>query len=227
MSLVLGTAGLVSCLTAMRLAIRGSEVAVPNLEGESVQDATRRLSASELRLKIDGHRFDARISNDRIISQDPSPNSTLKKNRSVRVVVSLGTKRVQVPDLRGESLRVGQIALLKSGLSLGMIASVHSETAEKDRVISQDPFPQVSEAQTSLVNVLVSSGRKNEEYLMPVLVGGSLDEIGKACDRLGFRLGKVVYQPATGLAKGTVLKQYPPPGQKIAVGDSIDLEVSR
>jgi eukaryotic-like serine/threonine-protein kinase len=227
MSLVLGTAGLLSCLTAMRLAIRGSEVAIPNLEGQSVQDATRQLSVSELRLKIDGRRFDASTPSDRIISQDPSPNSTLKKNRSVRVIVSLGAKRVQVPDLRGQSLRVGQIALLKSGLSLGMIASVNSETNEKDRVISQDPFPQVSEAQTSLVNVLVSSGKKGEEYLMPELVGGSLDEVENACGRLGFRLGKVVYQPATGLVKGTVLKQYPSPGQKLVVGDSIDLEVSR
>lgn len=227
MSLIVGTAGLVSCLTAMRLAIRGSEVPVPNVEGQSIQDAGRRISASELHLKIDSRRFDPLIPAEKIISQDPSPDSKLKKNRSVRVVVSLGAKRVQVPDLHGESLRVGQIALLKSGLSLGMIATVSSEALERDKIISQDPVSQTSEAQTSLVNVLVSSGKRSEEYLMPDLLGKNLDEVSKPCERLGIHLGKVIYQPATSLVRGTVIKQNPPPGHKLATGDSIDLEVSK
>lgn len=211
----------------MRLAIRGNEVTVPNLGGRTLQEATLHLNALELRLKVDGRRFDNQIPGDRIISQVPSPDSQLKKNRTVRVVVSLGAKRVQVPDLRGESLRVGQIALLKKGFSLGMIAAVSFEGVEKDRIIAQDPPPQAQLAASPTVNVLISSGRRNREYLMPELAGRNLEEVSKVIQDSGVTIGKLDYQSTPGLFQGTILRQIPAAGQKLVEGSTIDLEVSK
>ncbi|HVN80361.1 MAG TPA: PASTA domain-containing protein [Terriglobia bacterium] len=224
---ILGTAGFLSCLTAMRLAIRGNEVTVPNLEGQTLQQAASQLNAVELRLKVDGRRFDNQIPGDRIISQVPSPDSRLKKNRTVRIVVSLGAKRVQVPDLRGESLRVSQFSLLKKGLSLGMIAAVSFDGVEKDHIIAQDPSPQAQLAASPTVNVLISSGRRNREYLMPDLAGRNLEEVYKVIQNSGITLGKLDYQSTPGLVRGTILKQVPTAGQKLVEGSAIDLEVSK
>src|SRR5262245_54674805 len=125
----------------MRFAIRGSEVTVPDLLGKTVREASRMTSQSELQIKLESHRFDDRTESDRIIAQTPSPGSKLKRNRNVRVVVSLGAKKIAVPDLRGESLRTTQIALLSRGLTQGVTSTVHSEDVEKDRIITQDPLP--------------------------------------------------------------------------------------
>ncbi len=227
LALILVTAGFLSCLTAMRFAIRGSEVAVPNLIGRSLQEANLQLNAVELRLKVDGRRFDDKTPRERIISQLPSPDSRLKRNRSVKVLVSQGAKKILVPDLRGESLRISQIALLRRGLSLGLVSSVSSDSAEKDRIIAQDPISESQLAQTPLVNVLVSSGRKSQEYLMPELVGRNIEDVNRALQGVGVRLGRLSYQGAPGLVRGTVLQQFPPAGQKIAEGVRVDMEVSR
>ena len=211
----------------MRLAIRGSEVTVPNLAGKTPQEATLQLSALELRLKVDGRRFDDQTPSGRIISQVPSLESRLKKNRTVRTIISLGAKRVQVPDLRGESLRVGQIVLLKRGLSLGMTATVNSERIEKDRIIAQDPASQAQLAASPIVNLLISSGKKNREYLMPDLAGQNIEEVSKVLQSSGINLGKLNYQATPGLTRGTILKQIPVAGQKLVEGSAIDLEISK
>ena len=211
----------------MRFAIRGSEVTVPNLVGITIQEGMRLASLSELRLKVGSHRFDDQVATDRIISQTPSPYSKLKRNRNVRVIVSLGAKKVSVPDLKGESLRASQIALLERGLTVGVVSSVHSESIEMDKIISQDPLPQTRLAQSPLVNLLVSTGRKSREYLMPELTGSNLEEVSKILEVSGLKLGTVSYQALPGLSKGTIFRQNPPPGHKLAEGSSIDLEVCR
>jgi beta-lactam-binding protein with PASTA domain len=48
------------------------EVSVPNLAGESVDEANRLLTRVGLVLKVDQRRADPKVPADRIISQDPS-----------------------------------------------------------------------------------------------------------------------------------------------------------
>jgi eukaryotic-like serine/threonine-protein kinase len=224
---VLASAGFVSCLTAMRFAIRGSEVTVPDLIGKTVGEANRLASLSELQLKLESHRFDDQREPDRIITQTPSPGSKLKINRNVRVVVSLGAKKIAVPDLRGESLRTTQIALLSRGLTLGVTSTIHSVEMEKDRIISQDPLPLTRLARSPRVSVLVSAGAPSRTYVMPNLVGDTLEEVSSSIGDSGLKLGAVNYHFIPSLPKGTILKQNPPPGFRLVEGNSVDLEVCR
>lgn len=211
----------------MRFAIRGSEVTVPNLVGRTVRAADRLAGVSELQLKLESPRFDDQVESDHIVAQTPPPGSKLKRNRSVRVIVSLGARKIPVPDLRGESLRTTQIALLSRGLTLGVTSTISSAEMEKDRIISQDPLPMTRLAQSPRVSVLVSAGRSNQEYLMPSVTGNTLDEVSKAIQNTSLKVGTITYRSIPGLLKGTILKQTPPPGFKLAEGSSIELEVCR
>jgi beta-lactam-binding protein with PASTA domain len=211
----------------MRFAIRGSEVTVPDLIGKTVGEANRLASLSELQLKLESHRFDDQREPDRIITQTPSPGSKLKINRNVRVVVSLGAKKIAVPDLRGESLRTTQIALLSRGLTLGVTSTIHSVEMEKDRIISQDPLPLTRLARSPRLSVLVSAGAPSRAYVMPNLVGDTLEEVSSSIGDSGLKLGAVNYHFIPSLPKGTILKQNPPPGFRLVEGNSVDLEVCR
>jgi len=211
----------------MRFAIRGSEVAVPELVGKTVREAGRLAGLSELQLKLESPRFDDQMESDRILAQAPPPGSKLKRNRTVRVIVSLGAKKIPVPDLRGESLRATQITLLSRGLTLGVTSTIHSADVEKDRIISQDPLPLTRLARSPRVSVLVSTGPVVPTYLMPDLMGESLEEVSGAIQQSGLKIGMLNYHFIPGLQKGTILKQNPPPGSRLVEGSSIDFEICR
>jgi beta-lactam-binding protein with PASTA domain len=224
---ILFMAGFLSCLTAMRYAIRGSEVRVPNVVGKTVPEGNQLLRASSLRVKVESHRYDDLVPKDKILSQIPGADSKLKRDSGVRVIVSLGAKKIAVPDLRGESLRTGQIVLLKRGLTLGVTSTITSESGERDHILGQDPAPEAQFAQSPQMNFLLSSGQRRRQYLMPDLTGKNSDEIVQEFAALGLRLGAVSYQSIPGILKGTILKQFPPPGSKVVEGNSVNFEVCR
>jgi len=211
----------------MRFAIRGNEVSVPSVTGKSLPEGARFLSAYSLRMKVDSHRYDERIPKDQILDQNPVANSKLKRNSQVRVVMSLGAKKISVPNLEGQSMRAAQIVVLQRGLMLGVVAAVPSEPEEKDRIAAQSPPPEVGFAQSLVMNLLVSTGRKQREYLMPDLTGQNSDEVIGEFASLGLKLGSVNYQSFPGVAKGAVLKQSPAPGSKVTEGSSLDFEVNQ
>jgi len=224
---VLLVAGFLSCLTAMRFAIRGNEVSAPNLAGKSLPEGTRVLNAYSLRMKVDSHRYDERVPKDQILSQNPVANSKLKRNSQVRVVMSLGAKKIAVPNLEGQSLRAAQILVLQRGLTLGVLAAIASETEERDRIAAQCPPPEVGFAQSLTMNLLVSTGKRRREYLMPDLTSQNSDEVVGEFASLGLKLGSVNYQSVPGVPKGAILKQAPQPGAKIAEDGAVDFEVNR
>ena len=224
---ILLVAGFLSCLTAMRLAIRGNEVSVPNVTGKSLPEGARVLGVYSFRMKVDSPRYDEHVPKDQILAQNPIANSKLKRNSQIRVVMSLGAKKISVPNLEGQSLRAAQIVVLQRGLTLGVVASMASEAEEKDRIAAQSPPPEVGFARSLVMNLLVSTGRKQREYLMPDLSGQNCDEVVGEFASLGLKLGSVNYQSVPGVAKGAVLKQSPLPGARVTEGSSVDFEVSQ
>ena len=224
---ILLVAGFLSCLTAMRLAIRGNEVSVPNVAGKSLPEGTRVLNAYSLRMKVDSPRYDEHVPKDQILAQNPVANAKLKRNSQVRVVMSLGAKKISVPNLEGQSLRAAQIVVLQRGLTLGVVAAIPSETDERDRIAAQSPPAEVGFAQSLVMNLLVSTGRNQREYLMPDLSGQNSDEVVGEFASLGLKLGSVNYQSVPGVPKGAILKQSPQPGAKIAEDGTVDFEVNR
>lgn len=224
---VLISAALLSCLTAMRLAIRGSEVTVPGVEGNSLEEAGRRISSAQLVLKVRGHRFDDHVPPDGIITQSPGEGSRLKSRGTVKVLVSLGPRRIQVPDLRGKTLRAGRYQLLQRGLTPGFTSTISSDSTEKDLVLSQFPLPGEQETRSPTVNLLISTGRTREAYLMPDLVGKRLGEVSRTLALWDIELGEVHYQSLPGLAPGTVLEHVPAAGDRVLEAASVDFEVAR
>lgn len=224
---VLVSAALLSCLTAMRLAIRGSEVTVPDVVGRSLEEAGRRISSAQLVLKVRGQRFDDHVPPDGIITQSPAEGSRLKSQGTVKVLVSLGPRRIQVPDLRGKTLRAGRYQLLQRGLAPGFTATISSGSAEKDLVLSQFPLPGEQESGSPSVNLLISAGPARVAYLMPDLVGKRLGEVSRTLALWDIELGEVHYQSLPGLAAGTVLGHNPAAGDIVLEAGTVDFEVAR
>ena len=226
MVLVLVVAGLLSALTAMRFAIRGQEVEVPDLTGTTQVEAARILSDRGLELRLSGRRFNSIVEKDRILDQIPAPGSRLKLERGVKVVLSLGERQFSVPDVEGASLRATQLMLTQRGLSVGNTLYAHTEAGEASTIVHQSPPAGDIGGSDPAVNVLVSLGPLAEYYVMPDLTGRRLDEVVEQVRNEGFRLGEVTYNQHPGIAPGRIVQQQPPVGFKLASSDLILLEVS-
>src|SRR5262245_411828 len=128
---ILVVACALSALTAMRFAIRGREVAVPELAGRTEEEARQILSNNGLRLRVvPSKRFSDRVPEGRIVDQIPAKGTRLKTDRTVRVLLSLGDRKHAVPDLVGTSLRAAQLTLASSKLSLGNTLYAHTAEGE-------------------------------------------------------------------------------------------------
>src|SRR5207302_2277798 len=78
---ILGVAGIVSALTAMRFAIRGREVEVPPLAGKTAEQAKEILIHNGLVLKVASSRFSSEVPEGHILDQIPPTGTRLKVNR--------------------------------------------------------------------------------------------------------------------------------------------------
>src|SRR5688572_11383520 len=106
---ILFVAAILSALTAMRFAIRGREVAVPEVVGRSEDEARQILADNGLLLRTLSPRFSDEVPAGQILNQSPPPGTRLKTNRTVKVLLSLGDRKYAVPNLVGSSLRAAQL----------------------------------------------------------------------------------------------------------------------
>jgi len=202
-TLVLMTVALISALTAMRFAIHGREVVVPNVVGMSPVDAERTGSPLGLQLFIEREFYSADVPEGRIINQVPVAGTKVRRGWSIRVARSLGPQRVSIPNVTGESERAAEVNIRRRGLALGSIAEITfaanspspPPNAPPDQVVSQNPPANASGVSAPRINLLVANGTDPAVYVMPNLTGQPLGSATLALQDAGMRVGKVVIAP--------------------------------
>ena len=224
---ILFVAGTLSALTAMRFAIRGREVVVPNLTGKSEEEARQALGNAGLVLRVVSKRFSDKIPEGKIVEQNPAGGQRLKTSRSVKVLVSLGDRKYEVPDLVGKSLRAAQLTLGQGKLSLGNTLYAHTAEGAPSSVLYQSPAPHTKEGADPSVNILISLGPAEEYFIMPDLIGKPAELVASRARSEGFKLGKLNLRKYPGVESGVVIQQKPQAGYRLSKNDIIYLDVSQ
>jgi len=210
---------------AMRVAIRARQVAVPDLVGKSIADATALASNLDLLLRIDeGRRPDAKVPAGLVLGQDPVAGSAVRRQRSVRVWVSAGAKIASAPNLLGETQRSAEIRVAQDGLVIGTVSEIRSARYPPDIVVAQDP---PEGAKTAEIRLLVNRGEDRAAYVMPDLIGLNGDRAADVMRTRGFRVSITSQSAASAIPPGVVVRQTPAGGYQVHPGDAIALEVSR
>lgn len=224
LALALGATYGASALVAMRVAIRAKDVKVPSVVGRDANQASTVLADAGLLLKVEGRRNDDKVPAEHILEQEPAAGAMVKKNRSIKVWVSLGERVAAVPALQGESERTAELRLQQDGFSVGDIAEIRSADYSADAVVAQEPPP---EGHGKSVSLLINRPEEGPAYLMPDLIGTDGGRAAAGLRARGFRVAIVGEQPYPGLPAGVVIRQVPQAGYKIRAGDSISIEISR
>ena len=225
---VAATAGVVFLLFAvvgLQVALRLREVAVPNLVGQSVEQAATTLGRLGLEVRVEPlDRIDPNVPAGHVADQDPATGLTTRSGRSVKVWLSSGASAGSVPTLIGQSERGARARLAEDALRLNGISEIRSNRYPTDAVVAQEPPPRGS---ASTVSVLINRGERGATYVMPDLIGVHGADAAEVLRARGFRVSVVGDHPYPDVEPGVVLRQFPQTGFQIAHGEAISLEVSR
>jgi len=210
---------------SMRLALRASEVPVPDFTNRTANEATVAAAGLGLALRVDDvKRTDSKIAAGRILAQDPSPGATARRQRTVRVWVSSGPRSTTVPGVTGETERTAQLRLTQNGFPLSTVSEIRSQDFAPDIVVAQTPQ---AKSAAGNVTLLVNRGERGASYVMPDLIGVNGDRAADILRNRSFRVAVVGSNPYPGVAAGVVIRQSPQAGFQIGPGEPISLEVSR
>ena len=204
----------------------GQNVRVPNLVGKSIVEAHMTLKESGLTLELNGSRYSSIVPKDSIISQDPAPGRVVKSSRKIRVVLSRGTENIVVPDVTGRDVRYAAVTLSEAGFRVGTEVRVHYP-ARADIVVGQDPPADRPMPRDSEVALLVSRGAPRITYVMPYLVGMSLDEAADVLNKLNINIRAEYETAPKGVPEGVLFYQDPLPHTAVVEGDTVIAKVSK
>jgi len=217
----------VSAYLTVRRAVSGRDVLVPGVTQMTAAEAEAVLRKQGLLLETVAERNDPRVEAGRVIAQEPNAGASIKRDRKVKVILSLGDKGGAIPDLRGSAARSAQIALQQQGLHLAGQVYAYSPKDSENLVIAQDPLAGEFGHAEGKVGLLVSRGRRPLVYVMPDLTGRPRDEVVRFLTRVGLRPGAVRSDPTdTGWSSDTVVAQRPEAGYPVRSGDLVTLTVA-
>lgn len=103
--------------------VRSGVTTVPDVLGLSRVEAANLLADQGLAVRPAGNagRYDDKIPVGHVMRQNPDARTLVKRGSGVEMVLSLGPRRVEVPDLAGKALPAAQVQLSALGLGVGRI----------------------------------------------------------------------------------------------------------
>src|ERR1700684_1098129 len=225
LAFILMSVAFLSALTAMRFAIPGREVAMPDVVGKKAVEAQQMLQGRGVEFKVEDRLFNP-LPVDTVVRQTPPPGMKVKIGQYAHVVISLGPKQDTIPVLTDHSIRAAPIKLLRPEMQVGEMSQAYVPGTENDAVLQQDPAPGTSDVTSPHVDLLVSLGARPAAYVMPELVGCSLAEAESKFAGTGMKGAKMTFAPVPGGLHGTVIGQTPLRGARLDASTAIDLQLA-
>src|SRR5580704_9116745 len=225
LAFVLASVAFLSALTAMRFAIQGREVSMPDLVGMKSSQAQLILQGRRLGMRVEDHTYD-NLPVDSIVRQSPPANTRVKTGQDAHVVLSLGPQNATIPQLENTSVRTARIELLRNGLQAGEVSSAYLPDQPADTVILQNPLAGTTTNTGPHVDIFVSLGSPPAAYVMPGLSGTPVQEAESRLRAAGLKIAKITPVVNPNVPAGTVIGQAPLRGQRVGPSSSIELQIA-
>ena len=127
-------------------------------------------------------------------------------------------KQVAIPDLGGNTVSEAAAKLAAVHLVVGTKTVREDPTKDPNTVLNQSPSPNTRVKTRSTVDLILSQSSVVE---IPRLVGMSLDDALRMLADRQLQVGSIEREPKAGLARDTVLQQFPDAGKKQTTGRNL------
>lgn len=211
----------------------GDYEVVPDLRGSYVEEAEVVLAKQGLFVQIIDSVYVRNKKLGTIIDQIPGPNSNVKNNRAIYVIInSRQARQVTLPDVSDVSYRQADAMLQSIGLVVGSVEYQPSDY--KDLVLEVKFKGRVVEAgsripEGSVVVLVVGNGLGAAQVVVPVLKGLGLEEGTEAISTSLLTIGAIEYDvpPSKNEAEYIIYRQRPAAGSSVSAGTTIDIYLSK
>jgi serine/threonine-protein kinase len=195
-------------------------VDVPPVEGLRAPDAEQLLIDAGLVPSLVSE-ADKDVPPFEVIRTDPPEGESVEKGSTVRVYVSTGPERVEVPNVLNQDVTSATATLVGRGF---VVTPVNQASADvpAGRVIDTDPKPNTEAPEGSTVRLIVSSGP--ETTPVPPVVGSSEADARAAIEAAGL-VPSTVFGASTPGNVGRVIAQDPAAGTAVAPGSTVVITV--
>ena len=226
--IVVGIVGLVLLFVIIPSLVRDGEVAVPDLINQSHQQAIQLVNSAGLQLDPDLEQKPSDVVPEgHVIEQEPLANFKVKRNKPVRLTLSVGNESISVPDVVNQSLENGERLLKDAGFQRGRVAVVHSDHYPKiNTVIAHTPLAGSTHRRGTPVHLLLSSGPRPKVLRMPDLRRMGLDEVRTLLESHSLKIGRENYAQHSEINQGLIISHEPGAGTLIPAGQVVNLEIS-
>ena len=225
MALLLAFALVVAALAgyfATRPPIAATQIKADNYVGMSDVQAQQAIVNAGLAYTI-AHATSDTVPVNRVIKQDPAPDTPLNKGAKIALVVSSGKPTVGLRDVTGYMLADAQKDLTGDRFQLKIVRQYNAQP--KDTVLGEKPAPSSKLREGSLVTLVVSNGPAPVK--VPNLVGMTLDDARAQAQRLGFTINVSEETPSNNIPANMIAAQETPAGKTIDAGSTVYVVVSK
>lgn len=209
----------------------GETLTVPDLMGMPLESLDEFLGDRNMRYEVNS---DSSYSADyppfSVLKQYPKAGSKVKENR--KIYLSLNAKnppKVKMPKLVDGSLKNAQLVLQSYGLLLGEIKYVPHQF--QNAVLEQNLKGVAVEEGTYLskgskIDLVVGDGL-GSSFSVSNVIGLSEEDAIFILVGSGLKIGKVISEDSEEVPNGSVLRQFPPAGQSVKIGDIVELVIAQ
>lgn len=197
----------------------------PDLRGQQIDEVLNNREYRKFSIKEESREFSKDYAEGAIMSQRPEAGKSIKEDGEIVVVVSKGSKKVTVTDVRNMTEKQARIEL---ETRLGLVVKIEYETSSevlKDYVVRTSPVENSEVAEGDTITVYLSKGTDVKKVNMTKLIGMSLDDAKREIERLGLIVG-TVGESESSRDKGVVLSQSIAEGTEVEEKTTVNLTVS-
>lgn len=208
----------------------GESLTVPNLVGMELEELDEFLIKRDLRYEVlPDSGYSATYSPLTVLQQTPKANSKVKENRKVYLILNAkNPPEVKIPDIIDSSLRNALNVLKSNGLEVGEIKyraypfqnAVMSMWLEDKELKPGDVINK-----GSVIDLVVGDGA-GSPFPVPEVVNMTLEDARFVIVGSGLKVGTIKEDFSSIKPAGTILQQFPEPGENLRNGQKIDLWVS-
>jgi serine/threonine-protein kinase len=178
-------------------------------------------------MQIAERRFSPDSPDGTILEQRPLAGALIKRGRVFNLVLSRGSELIDVPRLRGYTVRQSELILAQVGLAVGGHGSERDDSIPAGTVVRTIPRAGTSLPRGSVVNILVNDRKQTNITWCPNLVGLNIEEARDILRERSLLVGSISREYDPTLLPGTIISQSYSPGEELAIGNEIDLVISR
>ncbi len=201
-----------------------SKVDVPDIYGESEQNARETLEKKQLIYRVVGSQYSSKVPSGCIVSQMPEAGEQVNEDTLIEVIVSLGAYEIDIPNCLGKDLMTAEYELRSNGYIAIKYNYVDSDEPLNTIVAQSIPHGKYSlDGSYVTITFDVSNGPSDNTLIMKNYVGYTEKTLRELAS--GFTM-RITYEYSETVGKDIVISQDILAGTEIEKGDEVHFVIS-